>query len=202
MVGSKEYIIQVASLLFLQKNFKEVTMKEIVDKTGMSKGAFYHYFASKEQLFQEVLDYFFQNVAHNYESYSKESFKQYYNDFISDTINLTQRYAQKFSVEMNETSITMNYFSLIFDALKLFPDFKKKVIAGYEDELNHWEAAVKRARLSGEIRSDFTDREIGEIFMYLSDGVGMHYIIHGNEVENIVKPFKALWDKFYDQIKA
>ena len=54
MNESKEHIITVASKLFLQKNFKEVTMKEIVDKTGLSKGAFYHYFESKEQLFLEV----------------------------------------------------------------------------------------------------------------------------------------------------
>ena len=62
MNQTKEHIITVACELFLQKSFKEVTMKEIVKQTGLSKGAFYHYFESKEQLFQEVLDFFLNNV--------------------------------------------------------------------------------------------------------------------------------------------
>ena len=53
---TKEHILNVCTHLFLQKGFKEVTMKEIVEKTGMSKGAIYHYFNSKEQLFLEVIN--------------------------------------------------------------------------------------------------------------------------------------------------
>ena len=71
MNDSKEHIITVASRLFLQKSYKEVTMKDIVDATGLSKGAFYYYFSSKEQLFFEVLDFFFTGVmSHDYNSYS------------------------------------------------------------------------------------------------------------------------------------
>ena len=62
MTKTKEYIMDVALKLFLQKNFKEVTMKEIVEKTGLSKGAFYHYFKSKEKFFLEVINNFFSSV--------------------------------------------------------------------------------------------------------------------------------------------
>jgi len=44
MSDTKTHILMVSLKLFLQKNFKEVTMKEIVKETGLSKGAFYHYF--------------------------------------------------------------------------------------------------------------------------------------------------------------
>jgi AcrR family transcriptional regulator len=202
MNDSKEHIILISSKLFLQKNFKEVTMKEIVEKTGLSKGAFYHYFKSKEQLFLEVLDYFFQGVSRNYENYSKESFHQFYNDYIDETIDLTNRYLEKFNDSQNEVSITMNYFSLVFDALKLFPDFREKVIVEFDKEIEYWTKAIEVARSRGEIKSPMTDKEIGEIFMYLSDGVGMHMIMRGMSVENMVKPFKNLWDKFYEEIKA
>ncbi|MGD8401904.1 MAG: TetR/AcrR family transcriptional regulator, partial [Bacillota bacterium] len=59
---SKKHIIDVSFGLFLQKSFKEVTMQEIVAKTGMSKGAFYHYFESKEQLFLEVINHFTSSI--------------------------------------------------------------------------------------------------------------------------------------------
>lgn len=202
MNTTKEHIVLIASKLFLQKNFKEVTMKEIVTETGLSKGAFYHYFESKEQLFLEVLDYFFQQVFHNYESYSKESFYQFYHDYIDDTINLTRKYLANFDIGQNEISLTLNYFSLMFDALRLFPEFREKVIAGFNQEIDYWTKAVERARSKGEIKSAMTDKEIGELFLYLSDGVGMHMIMRGETIENMVIPFQHLWDKFYEQIKA
>lgn len=203
MNDSKEHIILISSKLFLQKSYKEVTMQEIVKSTGLSKGAFYHYFESKEKLFTEVLDYFFRHVSQrNYENYSKESFYQFYNDYINETISLTNNYLDKFDDQQNKISITLNYFSLIFDALKLFPEFRVKVIDGFNKEMEYWTKAVERARSNGEIKSNMTDREIGETFMYLSDGVGMHMIMRGVDIENIVKPFRNLWDKLYAEIKA
>jgi len=55
MNEAKEHILRTSLLLFLQKSYKEVTMREIVEKTALSKGAFYHYFSSKEQLFKEIV---------------------------------------------------------------------------------------------------------------------------------------------------
>ena len=202
MNDSKEHIILIASRLFLQRNFKEVTMKEIVEKTGLSKGAFYYYFESKEQLFLEVLKYLFQSMTRNYESYSKESFYQFYHDYINETISLTKKYLANFNSELKEMSIPMNYFSLVFDALKLIPEFREKVFAEFNIEIGYWTKAVSRARSNGEISSAMTDKEIGELFIYLSDGVGMHMIMRGETTENMVKPFRNLWDKLYEQMKA
>jgi AcrR family transcriptional regulator len=202
MNATKEHIVLIASKLFLQKNFKEVTMKEIVKETGLSKGAFYHYFESKEQLFLEVLDYFFRQISRNYENYSKESLYQFYHDYINETISLTNEYLAKFEKELSKAVINVNYFSLIFDALKLFPKFRERLIVEYNQEINYWTQAVERARNKGEIKSKMTDEEIGELFMYLSDGVGMHMIMRGEAIENIVKIVKNLWDKFYEEIKS
>lgn len=55
MNETKLTICQEAFKLFLQKNFKEVTMNEILEKSGLSRGTFYYYFKSKEQLYEEVI---------------------------------------------------------------------------------------------------------------------------------------------------
>jgi len=59
MSPTKEHIILTAFRLFLKKGYKEVTMSMLVKATGLSKGAFYHYFENKEQLFIETLDNLF-----------------------------------------------------------------------------------------------------------------------------------------------
>jgi AcrR family transcriptional regulator len=202
MNESKKHIIITASKLFLEKSYKEVTMRDIVVQTKLSKGAVYHYFSSKEQLFTEVLRFFFTEVSRDYDKYSKNSFREFYNDYLEDSLCLTKQYLLNFDNKLPENTITLNYFSMMFDALKLFPELKERAIDSFNNEIEEWAKAVGRARVAGEIKSSMTDKEIGEIFMYLSDGVGMHMIMRGADLANMVKPFKHLWDKFYEEIKA
>jgi TetR/AcrR family transcriptional regulator, transcriptional repressor for nem operon len=203
MNDSKEHIITVASKLFLLKSFKEVTMKEIVEKTGLSKGAFYHYFESKEQLFMEVLDFFFSSVmTHTYDKYSKVSFYDFYHDYANEVKSFGKEYFSKFKDGENEGDFNMNYFSLAFDALKLFPEFRAKMQDDLKQELEIWMAIIKKARNNGEIKSSMTDEQIAQTFIYLSDGIGMHLIMRGTPIEEMVDPFLILWDKLYEQMKA
>ena len=202
MNDTKEHIILLASKLFLQKNFKEVTMKELVNVTGLSKGAFYHYFKSKEQLFFEVLQYFFSCVNHDYESYSHESFYKFYHDYVKGTINLSNKYISKFDGEEDKGRFTINYFTLIFDALKLYPEYRKLMIQGINREIEIWAKRIEKARLEGEIRTVMTDQELAKTFMYLSDGVAMHMMMQTPTVEEMTTPYLVLWDKLYEQIKA
>jgi len=203
MNDSKEHIITVASRLFLQKSYKEVTMKEIVDKTGLSKGAFYHYFESKEQLFLEVLDFFFTDIMkHAYEKYSRKSFYQFYHDYANEMKTFGKTYLDKFGENETEKELSMNYFSLAFDALKLFPEFKEKMLLGMKHEFEIWESVIKKARESGEINSAMSDEQIAQTFIYLSDGIGMHMIMEGAPIDEMVKPYVELWDKLYELMKA
>jgi AcrR family transcriptional regulator len=202
MNETKEYIIIECSKLFLRKSFKEVTMQEIVQKTGLSKGAFYHHFKSKEQLFTDVLNYFFTHVfVHNYESYSKESFYAFYHDYANAIQNIGQRYFENMKEDEN-SFFNMNYFTLIFDALRLFPDFRQTVVAGFKAELEIWKAVIAQARANGEIKSDMTDEEIAMTFISLSDGVSMHMIVRGISINELRGVFLNLWDKLYHQLKA
>ena len=41
-----ERILTEAARLFLQKGFEKTSMQDVMDATGLSKGAIYHHFAS------------------------------------------------------------------------------------------------------------------------------------------------------------
>ena len=51
----RKYILEVARKVFVEKGFKNVTMKDIVDACGISRGGLYLYFDSTEQILMEVL---------------------------------------------------------------------------------------------------------------------------------------------------
>ena len=55
-MGTRKHIVTKALGLFICKSYKAATIADLEVATGMTKGAFYHYFKSKEELFIEVID--------------------------------------------------------------------------------------------------------------------------------------------------
>lgn len=51
----KQFILEKAREVFVEKGFRSVTMKDIVDACEISRGGLYLYFSSTEEVFLEVL---------------------------------------------------------------------------------------------------------------------------------------------------
>lgn len=54
-IQKKKYIVETARKVFMEKGFKKVTMKDIVEACEISRGGLYLYFESTDQIFLEVL---------------------------------------------------------------------------------------------------------------------------------------------------
>lgn len=50
----KEQITEQSILLFEKKGFSETSIQDIVDSLGVTKGTFYYYFSSKEELLMDI----------------------------------------------------------------------------------------------------------------------------------------------------
>ena len=48
--NTKGKIINAAWDLFYEQGYEDTTVEEIIDKSGTSKGSFYHYFEGKDAL--------------------------------------------------------------------------------------------------------------------------------------------------------
>ncbi|PTM58728.1 TetR/AcrR family transcriptional regulator [Desmospora activa] len=191
MINTKEHILNVSLKLFMQNSYKEVTLKEIVKQTGMSKGAFYHYFESKEQLFIEVINFAFSSVMEvPYSNFSKKSFYQFYHDYINYFIN------------EEASKLTVNYISLTFDALKFVPGFQKKLLESQQGQMKAWKDIIQAAREQGEINSPMKDEEIARMFIYSIDGFGLHSVLEQADIEDIRNSLLTLWNSFYEELKV
>lgn len=200
MNDSREHILQTSLKLFLQKNFKEVTMKEIVDKTGFSKGAFYHYFSSKEQVFAEVIRHFFQEtMTLDHSKLPQDSLKEFYTAILNKTEQDKTTIEQSVSAD-TQSPFNNNFYYLIFDAMRLLPDFKAQQLASQKAELSAWKKIIKTARKNKEIDSRMTDEQLAKLFIYLGDGVTINFIIGAfQKRKNELRP---LWNALYDSLKA
>ena len=54
-VQKRKYILEMARKVFVEKGFKKVTMKDIVEACGISRGGLYLYFSDTGQIFLEVM---------------------------------------------------------------------------------------------------------------------------------------------------
>lgn len=54
-IQKKEYIVETARKVFMEKGYKNVTMKDIVDSCEISRGGLYLYFGNTKDLFNAVL---------------------------------------------------------------------------------------------------------------------------------------------------
>ncbi|MBR4162423.1 MAG: TetR/AcrR family transcriptional regulator [Solobacterium sp.] len=57
--GKRDEIIKAAEELFFTEGFEKTTVRKILEKVDGEVGMFYHYFKSKEELFDVVTDRFF-----------------------------------------------------------------------------------------------------------------------------------------------
>lgn len=70
-IQKKKYILETARKVFMERGYKDVTMKDIVEACEISRGGLYLYFDSTEQIFLEILqmeaeetdDVFTQNIT-------------------------------------------------------------------------------------------------------------------------------------------
>lgn len=53
---TKALIRKAALALFVKKGFKDVTMKDICEATGLSRGGLYMHYGSTEQIFDEIIN--------------------------------------------------------------------------------------------------------------------------------------------------
>lgn len=197
MKDTRELILNASLKLFLQKSFKEVTMKEIVTETGLSKGAFYHYFSSKEQVFEEVLQFFYGDVmAVQYDTFPKDSLLDFLHTYIANVEK--QMKSAKYTMG---TDFSSNHYMLIFDGLKLLPHFREEHMERQKIELKAWTDIVKVARKKGEIKSAMSDGQIARLFIYCGDGMGVNYIMT-DSLHKASKELLPLWEGLYYTLKA
>lgn len=198
MKETRDHILAISSALFLQKNFKEVSMKEIVTMTGLSKGAFYHYFKSKEQIFLEVVESIFSSIIDiDCNRFAKGSLHEYYEEHL---LHLDATYQLLLAKNIISPSFNLNYYSLLFDAMRFFPDFKQRMTAANAVERAVWLDVIHAARQNGEIRSTMSDDQITDIFIHTNSGVGMNNIMAGSS-DDTVEGLRAIWDGFYTSMR-
>ena len=199
-MNTKEKIIQVAFNMFLQKGYKEVSLKQIVDAVGLTKGAFYHHFTGKEQLFRQIVETFLLEGGEEvYEGLPKDNLKQFMLAYLERVIAFMDKMQQE--IYDNNEKMGISFFLLAFDGLRLFDDFPEKIMKIHENERNTWIEVISNAKKNGEISTSISDKQLAKMFIGVNDGLGMHLMLEGR-FDDLQGEIFTLWNAIYNLIKT
>lgn len=196
MDDSRQFILDTAHRLFLQKSYKEVTLKELMEETGFSKGAFYHYFKSKQEIFEVILKEHYRSlVVVDFDSFSHESLRA----FLDDYYQMIIRRKEQLSSTVKSMDLTTNHFLLMFEGIRISTGFFEMLGQELQQERSAWSKIIEVARSGGEIRSDVSVPDLAEVFICSSDGAAMHSIARGEQIT--IDKIRRMWNEVYRQIK-
>ncbi len=153
----KEKVVQTGVNLFCSKGYNNVGLDEICKSTGMTKGAFYNAFESKENFLLETLKSFDRSnterinnvLANEGKVKAIEKLKQFYSDML------------QYQPEVNYMGCMVNNMMSELGALnKKVGNITSK---GFENIINAVEPSVKQAQAEGDINTDFDSKEIATL---------------------------------------
>jgi TetR/AcrR family transcriptional regulator, transcriptional repressor for nem operon len=198
MTDTREHILQTAFSLFITKSYKAVTMKDLENATGLTKGAFYHYFRSKEEIFIEVIDKFYL-AYHNPKSKNSldnVSLKEYIEMHLNNMAYCMNRVKDIANVDNPDP----NSISLIIEAKDYYPGFTEKLKELDSHIFNNWTQVISRAKVTGEILHDIEADILAENFIAVEYSVG-RYIRCGRSLEFMFSMIKLQYNQLYRLVK-
>src|SRR5579863_2540328 len=145
VLDTRNIILKTALQLFLKKGYKDVSYQDLMEKTGLSKGALYHHFKSKKELlaatFEFLLEASRQPVVDKPENRVKDSgsFIQLFLEVKSEQIVGLKKFLNMRSLKVNkmlfflEAIIENEKLKKIIDGLvKLELEFLESCFRGLE----------------------------------------------------------------------
>ncbi len=198
MEETRDRILLTAFRHFFTKGYKEVTMSDLVKATGLSKGAFYHYFSSKEQLYELTMEKhlltYLQSLKleHDHSISLRENIKKIFVRFLHLAAGIKE-------IITDYPYSLSDYFLFLQEAMKN-GEFREKFnqySQSFHSELTHW---VNIARENGEIRQDLDAEVFARHIGSLLNGVSILFT-HEQEAETLTETFNRIIDQLFNFIE-
>lgn len=194
MSDTKEYIIDQAVKLFLNKSYEAVTISDISKSIGFTKGALYHHFLNKEELFKAIIDKYLKIVGLG-------DFKDDITlaEYIEANIAYIKHIVQMISID-GQPFIPTNYLSLLIDALRHYPGYANHKEQLFNLEVVKLKVILDQAVKNGEIRKDIDTSIIALNFLSITVGIAAN-LFRQNSPSDAIASYQSEIYQFYKVLK-
>ncbi len=194
MKDTRDYIIDEAYKLFLTQSYEAVSISDISKAIGLTKGALYHHFINKEELFCTVIDKHFPltSMALTNENITLKEYTEACIDHIHKILKQT--------VTSNEAFTPVNFLALVADSFRHYDGFAEKKSRIIENDVEKAKVIIGNAIKRGEIRDDIDISIVAMQYLSLSIGLAGDFM-RNNSVESAIKSLKDQLTQLYHLLK-
>lgn len=149
MSDLKDEIVNKSFFLFLNKGYKACSLKDLESATRLTKGAFYYYFRSKEEILKAGIDKYLSVIGDISETEFLQigSLKLY----IDVIMEQKERSAETLLRMFDFFIIEVAFFQLVLEVSSLFPEYRSRIDELSKGRLSRWEFMILKAKQQGEI---------------------------------------------------
>ena len=156
---TRDFIVEKSYALFVRKGFKQVTMKDVCEITGMSRGGLYSHFSSTGEIFEAILKEMTQKDDLDFQREIKKGIPAV--TIMDNALSLLEK-------EMNDSETSLS---------EAIYEYSETVDSNVMTELNQisvkkWSALIRYGIKTGEFNNvDVT--EIVSLLLYSYQGIRM-----------------------------
>ncbi len=156
---TRDFILKKSCELFAGKGFKQVTMKDVCEITGMSRGGLYSHFSSTKEIFEAILKDMTQKDQLDFQGEIKKGFSAV--TIMDNALNLLEK-------EMGDSDASLS---------EAMYEYSETVGSDMMAELNeisvkNWSALIRYGIKTGEF-NEVDVSEIVSILLYSYQGIRM-----------------------------
>lgn len=131
---TRQKIKEKTVLLFAEKGFKEVTMKDICEVTGLSRGGLYCHYESTQQIFQEIIEDLMNRQENSFEEQIRQNLPAV--TILDDTL-------EKYREEMLDSQSSLSVAIYEYFSQKETTDKTNSLYAQYLASKRAWEKLLQ-----------------------------------------------------------
>jgi TetR/AcrR family transcriptional regulator, transcriptional repressor for nem operon len=170
MSDTREYIIDQAYKLFLSRSYEAVSISEISKAIGLTKGALYHHFTNKEDLFKAVIDKYLP-LEKYFNPVAESSLKEYIEVVIKSAGDIVRNI-----LSSKPGFIPLSYLALYINAFRHYTEFAKEKDRLIQGELDKIKEILIKSIEKGEIRKDINPEFMAMNFFTLTTGIAVNLL--------------------------
>lgn len=160
----KNRIIDTAELLFIQQGYQHTSVNKILDKLNIAKGTFYHYFTSKDNLLDQMINRMYghflkpiSNIINDSELNAIAKFNQAINLIKTYKIERKEMMMQLVEILYREENLRWRY-KIEQQSIKLVvPEFAKIIEQGNQEGVFKVEDPFETAEIFIRLSNTFTE---------------------------------------------
>jgi AcrR family transcriptional regulator len=162
-------IIRQAILYFAANDYDRATLDDIVKALGVTKGAVYHYFTGKEDLFRSAVTHVLDSLEVMFEDMNRPGLTP------ENTVGSLLQMDHMMSVFSRATGVEslsdyLNLYSLFLAAMKKFPEIGERMAATYKKFIDLTSDRLKEAQDAGFLGPDADTEALAFLLVGFGEG--------------------------------